>query len=400
MVHPDPAGDSGSPGDTEPPPVTVIIPVKDDQAGLDATLAGVPGLPVVVVDDGSRLPMTVPADRDAPTSLIRRDRTGGPGVARQEGLAEIETPVVAFVDAGVEITGSRLRALARWFTDPTVSAVAPRVAATPRPDLIARYEAGHSPLDLGPVPSAVGHGRLVSYLPTACLLARKAAVEEAGGFDPELRFGEDVDLVWRLQDRGQVRYDPSVVAHHPPRPSLGALARQRYQYGLASAPLAARYGSALAPVRLSPWTLAVWAAVLARRPLIGLGVAGYTARALSRKLAPLVPDHEVEAVLLTVRGHLVGGLALAEASARIWWPVSLAAHLAGARWPVRTLLAAAWLRPRATQGGSLAERLRFLAVRAVDDVAFGTGAWVGAIRQRSARCLAPQLVRWPTDETA
>ena len=45
----------------------------------------------------------------------------------------------------------------------------------------------------------------VSYVPTAALLVRRAALDSVtpgGGavFDPALRYGEDVDLVWRLHD--------------------------------------------------------------------------------------------------------------------------------------------------------------------------------------------------------
>lgn len=394
MVHPEP------PPTPEPPALTVIIPVKDDQAGLETTLAGLGSLPVVVIDDGSEIPIQLPPDRaqDPPVALIRRPQPGGPGVARSEGLGVATSPVVAFVDAGVEVAEDQLRTLARWFLDPTLMGVAPRVAASPGDDLISRYEADRSPLDLGGSPSAVGHGRLISYLPTACLLARRSMVEEVGGFDPELRFGEDVDLVWRLLERGHVRYDPSVVVHHPPRLTLAALARQRYGYGLAAAPLAARHGSALAPVRLSPWTLALWALVVAGHPGLAMGVAAYTAWALDRKLAPVLPDHEVESVQLAARGHLWGGRSIAEAGVRIWWPFTVLAAVVGWRLPVRLIVAGAWVPVLAGGGGSLAERLARLLVRMVDDGAFGAGAWVGALRHRSGRCLAPQLLNWPGDD--
>ena len=41
---------------------------------------------------------------------------------------------------------------------------------------------------------------------------RRAALEQLGGFAEDLRFGEDVDLVWRLVEAGhRVRYDPRSV---------------------------------------------------------------------------------------------------------------------------------------------------------------------------------------------
>ena len=41
------------------------------------------------------------------------------------------------------------------------------------------------------------------------------ALREVDGFDPELRLGEDVDLVWRLDAAGwRCRYEPSVSVFH------------------------------------------------------------------------------------------------------------------------------------------------------------------------------------------
>jgi hypothetical protein len=86
----------------------------------------------------------------------------------------------------------------------------------------------------------------VPYIPTTALVVRREAVDEVGVFDESLRYGEDVDLVWRLGSAGwTVRYDPSVLAHHTaPDSRLGLLSR-RYRYGTSIGPLARRHGAAL-----------------------------------------------------------------------------------------------------------------------------------------------------------
>ncbi|MDH4363229.1 MAG: mycofactocin biosynthesis glycosyltransferase MftF, partial [Acidimicrobiia bacterium] len=255
MAHPVP------PEPEADPAFTIVIPVRDDQAGLDATLAALGGRwPVVVVDDASARPVRLPSGHSrcpgaAAVRLVRREVAGGPGVARQAALALVDTPLVAFVDAGVELAADGLRHLGRWFADPIVVAAGPRVVSRPGSGVLAAYEAHRSPLDLGPNPSPVAPGRMVSYLPSAALAARTAAVKATGGFDPGLRFGEDVDLVWRLGAAGTIRYDPGVVAFHPPRATLAGFARQRRGYGSSAAPLARRHGDRVAPVRLSGWSL-------------------------------------------------------------------------------------------------------------------------------------------------
>lgn len=383
------------------PAFTVVIPVRDDQTGLEVTLAALRGRwPVVVVDDASARPVRLPAGdgpvrRTGDVRLVRREVAGGPGVARQTALALVDTPLVAFLDAGVELAADDLRRLGRWFADPTVVAAGPRVASRPGRGALAAYEAHRSPLDLGPVPSPVAPGRMVSYLPSAALVARTAAVSAAGGFDPGLRYGEDVDLVWRLGAAGTIRYDPTVVALHPPRSTVAGFARQRRGYGSSAAPLAVRHGDRVAPVRLSGWSLACWALALAGRPVSGAAVAAGTAVALGRKLAPVLPDRGACAQL-TFRGHWSAGGSLADAAVREWWPVTALAAVAGWRRPALGLAALAAVRRwQRSTGRPLSDRGRDLALGALDNLSYGAGVWQGAWRTRSIRCLLPRLTSWP-----
>lgn len=105
------------------------------------------------------------------------------------------------------------------------------------------------------------------YVPTAALLVRRAALEGVGLFDPALRVGEDVDLVWRLHDSGwSTRYDPrTVVVHEGPIGWSGWLTR-RHRYGTSAAPLAARHRGRLTPLVLRPWPTAAW--LLLRAPAV------------------------------------------------------------------------------------------------------------------------------------
>ncbi|MBF6096422.1 glycosyltransferase family 2 protein, partial [Nocardia cyriacigeorgica] len=90
-----------------------------------------------------------------------------------------------------------------------------------------------------------------------------AALAELGGFDERLRFGEDVDVVWRLTDAGHlVRYHPAAVVTHRPRATLGSWLRQRYDYGTSAAPLARRHPGRLACARVSAWHALSWGALV------------------------------------------------------------------------------------------------------------------------------------------
>src|SRR5262249_61183376 len=90
-------------------------------------------------------------------------------------------------------------------------------------------------LDQGGQPARVAPLTRVSYVPTAALLARRRAL--GGGFDERLRYGEDVDLVWRLTGAGwRVRYEPAVEVHHAATGSLAGVLHRRVRGGPPAAP--------------------------------------------------------------------------------------------------------------------------------------------------------------------
>lgn len=394
LVHAEASDDHNHPNSYAPADVTAVIPVHDDPAGLALTLTQLADTSTIIVDDGSDKALTV--DHRSGPQLIRRSVAGGPGLARNDGLREVTTPLTLFIDAGVSLSPASLRSLIRQFDDPTVAVVAPRIGVPPSGQsavsALGRYELDRSPLDLGSEPGQVGPGRRLSYVPSACLLARTAVVQQVGGFDPDLRYGEDVDLIWRLAEEHTVLFFPTAVATHPPRHSLLAFCQQRLGYGSAAGPLAHRHGSKVAPVRSSGWSLAVVGLAFLRRPWLAAAVGAGTAIALAPKLDPL-PDPQVEAALLASKGHWWTFRSLCQTSLRTWWPLTAIALLSGIGRRTAFLAASiGWVQRLLDRP---ANPLVDLALGPIDDLSYGTGVWLGAFRQRSARALLPDLVNWP-----
>jgi mycofactocin system glycosyltransferase len=269
--------------------------------------------------------------------------------------------------------------------------------------VLARYEQMRSPLDLGPAPARVAPTTRVAYVPAAVLVCRTEALRAVGGFDTALRYGEDVDLVWRLHEAGwRCRYEPAVQARHDTRRTLGAWLAQRYRYGTSAAPLAARHPGALAPVRMSGWSAAAWIPTLCGLPVVGALVAAGTTVALVRKLRT-VPAREC--VRLAGLGHLYAGRLLAGALTRAWWPLAVVAALCSRR-ARRTLLVAAAItvatswrddRPadRPDDGGAPLDPVRYTALRLADDAAYGAGVWAGSLAARRLDALLPSFEAWP-----
>ena len=90
---------------------SIIIPCRDDSAGLDRAVASVLGqtvrdLEVIVVDDGSDPPIA--AIGDPSVRLVRRETAGGPAIARNVGLAVADGEIVGWCDSDDFFTPNRL----------------------------------------------------------------------------------------------------------------------------------------------------------------------------------------------------------------------------------------------------------------------------------------------------
>jgi mycofactocin system glycosyltransferase len=302
---------------------------------------------------------------------------------------------VAFLDSDCVPLPGWLQRLRPHLDDPRLAVVAPRIAALhgDGPGWLAPYETAVSALDMGPRPAAVRPGSAVSYLPSAALLARRAAL--AGGFDEAMRVAEDVDLVWRLTAAGwRVRYEPGAeVAHEHPR-TTGEWLRRRAFYGTGAALLAARHGSAVAPLVISPETALAWGLALSGRrwgQAAAGGVLAVTAARLARRLA--APEERPPAglaALLVARGVGASGRALARSVTRHHWPLAVPLALISRRargWVLTAAVADAALAwwPHRQQVGPV----RFAAARRLEDLAYGAGLWAGAARARDPRALLP-----------
>ncbi|MCW2633801.1 MAG: glycosyl transferase family 2 [Blastococcus sp.] len=376
-----------------PADVTVVIPVKDrpeELARLLQALRADPAtrnLPVVVVDDGSAVPVRADGAR-----VLRHGAPRGPAAARNAGLRLTDTAAVAFLDSDCVPRRGWLEVLLPHLADPRLAVVAPRIVALPGgpPTWLTPYETAVSALDMGPEAAPVRPLSAVSYVPSAALLARRAALGD--GFDEAMRVAEDVDLVWRLTAAGwRVRYDPAAeVAHEHPVRTADWLRRRAF-YGTGAAPLAARHGELVAPVVLAPSSAAVWLLVAAggrRGRTAAGGVLAVSALLLARRLGR--PGEIGFATALVARGTAAAGQTLARSVTRSHWPLALPAAVLSRRvrgWVIAAALAdalAAWWPQRSRLGP-----VRFAVARWLEDLAYGAGLWAGAWRARDPRALLP-----------
>jgi len=412
LAHPRPPrpGAVVAPAESRPAEVSVVIPVRDRTAGLDRCLAALgAGYPMIVVDDGSADAAGVAAVCAARGArLTRRPVPGGPGAARNDGLALVTTPLVAFLDSDCVTGPDWIARLAGHFADPMVGAVAPRVRPVTGQNVVGRYLAARAPADLGPREARVAPLTRLSYVPTAALLARCSAIA-GGGFDPRLRYGEDVDLVWRMIAGGwRVRYDPSAEVGHAEPDRWAAVLARRFRYGTSAAPLARRHPGLVPPLILQAWPAASAAALLAGRPLTALAAYGAGTGQLVRLLHGWgVPARGILRPMAgSVRQTWLGAgqwsiqYALPAVAAGLAWPGGRTRRArAGRRLALASLLAgppaAAWLRSRPRL-----DPVRFALGYLADEVAYGAGVYRGAAAERLAAPLLPRVAWRPLPKAA
>ena len=203
--------------------VTVVIPAYGGAERLQSLLAalaqqaesdGNGPLRVVVGDDASPEPLAdqLPSHAALRLEVVRRDRNGGPGAARNLALGAVETGWVAFLDADTLPAPGWLAALER-------------VAAADLLDVV------EGPVEIPGEATPFTHATEAQDPGTnhvSCNLAvRTETLRRVGGFDERfydpsrrLHFREDTDLFFRLEDAGcAVGWEPELVVRHPPLPA-------------------------------------------------------------------------------------------------------------------------------------------------------------------------------------
>jgi glycosyltransferase involved in cell wall biosynthesis len=186
-----------------------------------------PNYEVIVVNDGSR---------DATPEIAARYGfklisvpNGGLGAARNLGLSAATGEIVAYTDADVRVDEDWLSFLVQPLLETDAVGVGGPNVVPPDDDWIAQCVA-RSP---GGPTHVLLSDTVAEHIPGCNMAFRKWALEEVGGFDPTYtKAGDDVDICWRLQERGYwLAFSPAALVWHHHRNSVKAYWRQQVGYG-------------------------------------------------------------------------------------------------------------------------------------------------------------------------
>lgn len=225
------------------PRVTVIIATKNRLEGLLALLGDLEhqSLPtgqcnVVVVDDGSEVPVGGTLDARPTTLRLRHIRTTGVGqsAARQAACVLADGDVLVFLDDDMRVGGEFLASHLAHHATPHV-VVLGRIAPAPALGALPLFEQYHArQLDRWHHAMVSGTDRARgTQLCMGNVSMTRADFERVGGFDPSLLRSEDRELGVRLEQAGcELRYGAEAVSTHcSDHDSLQVWLRRAYLYG-------------------------------------------------------------------------------------------------------------------------------------------------------------------------
>lgn len=234
-----------------------------------------PDYEVIVVDDGST-DETPEICREFPFIRYLRQDNRGLSDARNAGIEASSGEIVAFTDADCrpdpdwlyhtvsELVADDFAGVGGHnFLPPDDSRVATAVMASPG----------------GPA-HVMLTDKIAEHIPGCNMVFWKWALHEIGGFDVTFRkAGDDVDVCWRLQQRGfQLGFSSGGFVWHYRRSTVREYLRQQQGYGEAEAMLERKHPEYINPMGASMWRGRIYSSaysgLITRRPIVYHGPFG------------------------------------------------------------------------------------------------------------------------------
>ncbi len=218
------------------PRVSVVVCSYNGAGTIRDTLEGLthldyPDYEVIVVDDGST-DATAKIAAQYDVRLISTENRGLSN-ARNLGWQLASGEIVAYTDDDAYPDPHWLTYLVSTFVATDYVGVGGPNLAPPGDGPIAECVANAPG---GPVHVLISD-RVAEHIPGCNMAFRRSALKAVGGFDPRYRTaGDDVDICWRLQERGEtIGFHPAAMVWHHRRNCMRTYWKQQLGYGRAEA---------------------------------------------------------------------------------------------------------------------------------------------------------------------
>ncbi|MGD7035839.1 glycosyltransferase family 2 protein [Methylotuvimicrobium buryatense] len=205
--------------------ISVVIPAYNSAAFIADAVRSIlnqsqPVDEIVIVDDGStdNTEQTV-ASLSGPIVYINQPNQG-PSTARNTGIDAAKNDWIAFLDADDQWTPQKIeRQLNVLQNSPELVLIAGDMAEIDnsnriitesvlnKHNLLSKFQA----LENRPIPNALAELVTKNFIPTGTVLVKKSALIEAGCFNPNIRFGEDLECWAKIAAKHPIACMPDIL---------------------------------------------------------------------------------------------------------------------------------------------------------------------------------------------
>lgn len=198
--------------------------IRDSLARLKDIVADMPSVEVLVIDASKPEELEAIKKQNDWVRWIYFTNTANKRLTipeqRNLGIDEAKGHNIIFLDANCVPSKSWFKTIELAFNDPDVSVITGPIKSIG--DRTA-HDAGYEVFQ---------DGQVIRECGAANLAVRKKALRSIQGFDTSLSYGEDVDLIWRLQQQGyRLVFKKSMVISHDWGNSSEEL-RRAFRYGM------------------------------------------------------------------------------------------------------------------------------------------------------------------------
>ncbi|MBV9950969.1 MAG: glycosyltransferase, partial [Acidimicrobiia bacterium] len=236
----------GGRSSTALPLVSVVLPVRNGAATIDAQLAALAAQTydgpweLVVCDNGStdatrNRVVSWRGGLPAPVRIVDASGRRGVAHARNVGVRAAAGDLILVCDADDVVSPDWMRHMVQALGDHEIVTGASELRRLNTPD---QYDwTGNADQD----DAAVAYG-FMRHVSGGNLGVRRDVALRLAGFDETLRRAEDIDWSWRAQYGGaEIAYEPASVIHIRLRSELGAVAASRFRGGFTEPQLYRRH---------------------------------------------------------------------------------------------------------------------------------------------------------------
>ncbi|MDB6068701.1 MAG: glycosyl transferase family 2 [Pedosphaera sp.] len=263
------------------PRVSVVVASYQGERTLKACLDSLmrlnyPNYEVILVDDGSTDGTPVIGMLHKDVRYFRHGTNLGLSVARNTGIAAASGEIVAFTDSDCRADEDWLYYLVGDLLDSEFAGIGGHNFLPPDDSCVAAAVL----VSPGGPAHVMLTDRQAEHIPGCNMAFYKWALEEAGGFDPIFeKAGDDVDICWRLQQRGcKIGFSPAGFVWHYRRSTVPAYLKQQHGYGEAEALLVRKHPEYFNTFGGSMWRGRIYTAsksgIVLRPPIIYHGIFG------------------------------------------------------------------------------------------------------------------------------